>query len=78
MGNMMNQKKTSKKERKIFDSGKQRAEGSDVIYAKTKETKKVQILGEKPEVIVGFILYVIFLNFTVLMKMLQILSKRVQ
>ena len=44
--------KTSKKlaNRKIFDSGKQRAEGSDVVYAKTKETKKVQILGQKPEV----------------------------
>lgn len=34
-------KKTSKKERKVFDSGRQRAEGSDVVYAKTKETKKV-------------------------------------
>lgn len=34
-------KKTSKKERKVFDSGRQRAEGSDVAYAKTKETKKV-------------------------------------
>ena len=44
-------KKTSKKERKVFDSGRQRAEGSDVAYAKTKETKKVQVLGEKPDVI---------------------------
>ena len=42
--------KLSKPKRKIFDSGKQRADGSDVIYSKTKETKKVQILGEKAEV----------------------------
>lgn len=43
-------KKTSKKERKVFDSGRQRADGSDVIYSKTRETKKVQVLGEKPDV----------------------------
>lgn len=43
-------KKTSTKARKIFDSGKQRSEGSDVIYQKTKETKKVQVLGEKPDI----------------------------
>ena len=39
-----------KSKRKVFDSGRQRAEGSDVIYSKTKETKKIQILGEVPEV----------------------------
>ena len=43
-------KKTAQKGRKIFDSGKQRADGSDVIYSKTKETKKVQVLGQKAEV----------------------------
>lgn len=36
------------KPRKIFDSGRQRADGSDVNYKKTKETLKVQIAGEKP------------------------------
>lgn len=41
-------KQTTKKQRKIFDSGKQRSEGSDVQYQKTKETKKIQILGETP------------------------------
>lgn len=41
-------KKVSKP-RKIFDSGKQRAEGSDVVYAKTRETKKIQIEGVKTE-----------------------------
>jgi len=35
-------KKTAQKGRKIFDSGKQRADGSDVIYSKTKETKKTE------------------------------------
>ena len=43
-------KSNTKSKRKVFDSGRQRAEGSDVIYAKTKETKKIQILGEVPEV----------------------------
>lgn len=43
-------KKASQKGRKIFDSGKQRSEGSDVIYQKTKDTKKVQVLGQKPEI----------------------------
>lgn len=43
-------KKASSKNRKIFDSGKQRAEGSDVVYSKTRDTKKVQVLGQKPEV----------------------------
>lgn len=43
-------KKSSTKARKIFDSGRQRADGSDVTYAKTNETKKVQILGQKPDI----------------------------
>ena len=43
-------KTSTKSKRKVFDSGRQRAEGSDVIYSKTKETKKIQILGEVPEV----------------------------
>ncbi len=41
---------STKSKRKVFDSGRQRADGSDVIYSKTKETKKIQILGEVPEV----------------------------
>ncbi|CAF0852775.1 unnamed protein product [Brachionus calyciflorus] len=36
------------KSRKIFDSGRQRADGSDVNYKVTKETRRVQIEGEKP------------------------------
>jgi len=35
-------KKIVNKGRKTFDSGRQRATGSDVIYAKTKETQKVE------------------------------------
>lgn len=41
--------KTTVKKRRIFDSGKQRADGSDVVYEKTRETKNVQIFGEKAE-----------------------------
>lgn len=47
--NICKKASTKSNNRKIFDSGKQRAEGSDVIYSKTRETKKVQILGQKPE-----------------------------
>lgn len=36
------------KPRKIFDSGRQRADGSDVNYKITRETRRVQIEGEKP------------------------------
>ncbi|RNA38617.1 zinc finger C2HC domain-containing 1A isoform X1 [Brachionus plicatilis] len=36
------------KPRKMFDSGRQRAQNSDVNYRKTKETLRVQIEGEKP------------------------------
>lgn len=43
-------KKSTSKNRKTFDSGKQRSEGSDVQYKNTKDTKKVQVLGQKPEV----------------------------
>jgi hypothetical protein len=43
-------KKLNNPKRKVFDSGRQRAAGSDVNYVKTKETKKIQIEGEKPRV----------------------------
>ena len=43
-------KKLNTSKRKVFDSGRQRAAGSDVNYVKTKETKKIQIEGERPRV----------------------------
>ena len=43
--------KLATKPKKVFDSGRQRAAGSDVKYEKTKETKKIQIYGEKADVI---------------------------
>lgn len=48
------------KGRKTFDSGKQRATGSDVIYAKTKETQKVY--ENKIEVFLKLIILFYFIN----------------
>ena len=48
------------KGRKTFDSGRQRATGSDVIYAKTKETQKVY--EKKIEVFLKLIILFYFIN----------------